>query len=40
MRLLLNGDEEIGSPFSRPLIEQACSDACAVLVFEASAAHR
>ena len=37
MRLLLNGDEEIGSPFSRPLIEQACADAAATLVFEASA---
>jgi glutamate carboxypeptidase len=37
LRLLLNGDEEIGSPFSRPLIERACADAAAVLVFEASA---
>lgn len=37
LRLLLNGDEEIGSPFSRPLIEQACADAAATLVFEASA---
>jgi glutamate carboxypeptidase len=37
IRLLLTGDEEIGSPFSRPLIEQACADASAVLVFEASA---
>jgi glutamate carboxypeptidase len=37
LRLLLNGDEEIGSPFSRPIIEQACADAAAVLVFEASA---
>jgi glutamate carboxypeptidase len=37
LRLLLNGDEEIGSRFSRPLIEQACADAAAVLVFEASA---
>jgi glutamate carboxypeptidase len=37
LRVLLNGDEEIGSPFSRPLIEQACADAAAVLVFEASA---
>ena len=36
LRLLLNGDEEIGSPFSRPLIEQACADAAAVLVFEPS----
>jgi glutamate carboxypeptidase len=37
LRLLLNGDEEIGSPFSRPLIEKASADAAAVLVFEASA---
>jgi glutamate carboxypeptidase len=37
LRLLLNGDEEVGSRFSRPLIEQACGDAAAVLVFEASA---
>ena len=37
LRLLLNGDEEVGSRFSRPLIEQACADAAAVLVFEASA---
>jgi glutamate carboxypeptidase len=37
LRLLLNGDEEVGSPFSRPLIERACADAAAVLVFEASA---
>jgi glutamate carboxypeptidase len=37
LRLLLNGDEEIGSPFSRPLIERACADTAAVLVFEASA---
>jgi glutamate carboxypeptidase len=37
VRLVLTGDEEIGSPFSRPLIEQACADASAVLVFEASA---
>jgi glutamate carboxypeptidase len=37
LRLLLNGDEEIGSPFSRPLIEKAAVDAAAVLVFEASA---
>jgi glutamate carboxypeptidase len=37
LRLVLNGDEEIGSPFSRPLIEQACAEASAVLVFEASA---
>ncbi|SEH01511.1 glutamate carboxypeptidase [Nonomuraea solani] len=37
LRLLLNGDEEIGSPASRPLIEAAAEDAAAVLVFEASA---
>jgi glutamate carboxypeptidase len=37
LRLLLGGDEEIGSPFSRPHIEAACADAAAVLVFEASA---
>ncbi|WP_219416908.1 M20 family metallopeptidase [Pseudonocardia nigra] len=37
LRLVLTGDEEIGSPFSRPLIEAACADAAAVLVFEASA---
>ncbi|TMR97496.1 M20 family metallopeptidase [Nonomuraea basaltis] len=37
LRLLLNGDEEIGSPVSRPLIEEAARDAAAVLVFEASA---
>lgn len=37
VRLVLNGDEEIGSPSSRPVIEEACRDAAAVLVFEASA---
>ncbi|GAA4488972.1 M20 family metallopeptidase [Actinoallomurus oryzae] len=37
VRLVLNGDEEIGSPASRPVIEEACRDAAAVLVFEASA---
>ncbi|MDZ5446981.1 M20 family metallopeptidase [Micromonospora sp. 4G57] len=37
VRLVLNGDEEIGSPFSRPVLEQAVADAAAVLVFEASA---
>ena len=37
VRLLLNGDEEIGSPAARPLIEQACRDAAAVLVFESAA---
>ena len=36
-RLVLNGDEEIGSPFSRPLLEDACLGAAAVLVFEGSA---
>lgn len=38
VRLVLNGDEEIGSPASRPVIEEACRDAAAVLVFEPSAA--
>jgi glutamate carboxypeptidase len=37
VRLVLTGDEEIGSPFSRPVIEDACTDTAAVLVFEASA---
>jgi len=37
VRLVINGDEEIGSPFSRPLIEQASDGAAAVLVLEASA---
>jgi glutamate carboxypeptidase len=37
VRLVLNGDEEIGSPASRPVIEKRCRDAAAVLVFEASA---
>nr|WP_312888060.1 M20 family metallopeptidase [Nonomuraea rhodomycinica] len=36
VRLLFNGDEEIGSPFSRPYIEAASEDALATLVFEAS----
>ena len=36
VRLVINGDEEIGSPFSRPLIEDAVRDADAVLVFEGS----
>lgn len=36
LRLVLTGDEEIGSPFSRPHIERACAGAAAVLVFEAS----
>lgn len=38
LRLVINGDEEIGSPFSRPVIEAAVADAAAVLVFEGSAA--
>ncbi len=37
IRLVINGDEEIGSPFSRPLLEQAVAGADAVLVFEGSA---
>jgi glutamate carboxypeptidase len=37
LRLVLNGDEEIGSLSSRPVIEDACRDATEVLVFEASA---
>ncbi len=37
VRLLLNGDEEIGSPASRPFIEEAAADAELTLVFEASA---
>src|SRR3954453_4233262 len=37
LRLVLTGDEEVGSPFSRPLIEAASTGAAAVLVFEASA---
>jgi glutamate carboxypeptidase len=37
LRLVLNGDEEIGSLSSRPVIEAACRDATEVLVFEASA---
>lgn len=37
VRLILNGDEELGSPASRPVIEEACQGAAAVLVFEASA---
>ncbi|NSC19932.1 M20 family metallopeptidase [Streptomyces albus subsp. chlorinus] len=37
VRLVLNGDEEIGSPASRPVIERACAGAAAVLVFEGSA---
>jgi glutamate carboxypeptidase len=37
LRLILNGDEEIGSPASRSVIENGCREAAAVLVFEASA---
>lgn len=37
VRLVLNGDEEIGSPASRPVLEDACSTARAALVFEPSA---
>lgn len=37
VRILFNGDEEIGSPASRPVIERVCEDADAVLVFEPSA---
>ncbi|GLY68817.1 M20 family metallopeptidase [Amycolatopsis taiwanensis] len=37
IRLLLNGDEETGSPASRPVIEAAAADTRAALVFEASA---
>ncbi|NIH88434.1 M20 family metallopeptidase [Amycolatopsis granulosa] len=37
VRLLLNGDEEIGSPVSRPVIESAAAGVRAALVFEAAA---
>jgi glutamate carboxypeptidase len=37
LRIVLNGDEELGSPVSRPAIEQAADGVQAVLVFEASA---
>ncbi|MGI5424232.1 M20 family metallopeptidase [Streptomyces sp. CA-179760] len=37
VRLLLNGDEEVGSPASRPVIERLSEDATATLVCEASA---
>ncbi|MDF2704575.1 MAG: peptidase [Nonomuraea muscovyensis] len=37
VRMLFNGDEELGSPFSRPYIEAASDGALATLVFEASA---
>jgi glutamate carboxypeptidase len=36
VRLLLTGDEEIGSPAGRPHIERLSEDALATLVFEAS----
>lgn len=36
VRFLINGDEEIGSPFSRPLIERASEGALATLICEAS----
>jgi glutamate carboxypeptidase len=38
IRLVLNGDEEVGSLSSRPAIEEAASGTRAALVFEASAA--
>ncbi|MHA7272952.1 M20 family metallopeptidase [Arthrobacter sp. TMT4-20] len=37
LRLVLNGDEEIGSPVSRPVIEEEVVRGDSVLVFEASA---
>lgn len=37
VRLILNGDEELGSPVSRPVIEASVSATEPVLVFEASA---
>nr|WP_306999440.1 M20 family metallopeptidase [Amycolatopsis thermophila] len=37
VRLVLNGDEEIGSPVSRPVIEASASGVQAALVFEAAA---
>lgn len=36
VRLVINGDEEIGSPASRETIETACADATKVLVLEPS----
>ncbi|RCV53404.1 M20 family metallopeptidase [Marinitenerispora sediminis] len=36
VRLLLNGDEEIGSPASRPHIERASADVAATLILEPS----
>lgn len=40
LRLVFNGDEEIGSPVSRPVIEDAVRDCDTVLVFEPSATGR
>lgn len=40
VRFLFNGDEEIGSPASRPHIERASATAAATLVLEASAGGR
>lgn len=37
VRLVLNGDEELGSPASRRVVEEACRGSAAVLVFEPSA---
>jgi glutamate carboxypeptidase len=37
VRLVLNGDEELGSPSSRPVIEEESVRGTSVLVFEASA---
>lgn len=37
IRFVLNGDEEIGSPASRPVIEESAAGFDAALVFEASA---
>ncbi|MFC7330910.1 M20 family metallopeptidase [Marinactinospora rubrisoli] len=36
VRLLLNGDEEVGSPASRPYIERASADVIATLILEPS----
>ncbi|MET4094147.1 hypothetical protein [Arthrobacter sp. UYCu712] len=36
LRLVLNGDEDVGSPSSRPVIEAEVVRGAAVLVFEAS----
>ncbi len=36
LTIVLNGDEEIGSVSSRPIIEEVCRDVGAVLVFEPS----